>query len=140
MTVKWVFSEKQENEKVTKKARLVARGYEELFDEQTDSPTCNKETLRIVLSIIASKNWSLNALDIKAAFLQGKSLDRDIFLKPPREANSSGKLWKLNRCVYGLDDASRCWYFRVKEELVAYGCKCSKYDSALFTFHDETVS
>ena len=132
ITVKWVFSEKKSDEKVIKKARLVARGYEELTETQTDSPTADKMSSRIALSIIASKGWKINVLDIKAAFLQGQNLDREIYLKPPKEAQCSGKLWRLKRCVYGLNDASRFWYLRVKEELTRLECQKSKYDSALF--------
>ena len=121
-----------------KKARLVARGFEEFnVDLPTDSPTCNKESLRTVISVISSKGWDINSLDVKAAFLQGKEIDRDVCLKPPKEAKCPGILWKLNRCVYGLDDASRFWYFRMKEELNKLECKNSKLDPALFISYNE---
>ena len=35
---------------------------------------------------------------------------------PPKEANTLN-IWKLQKCVYGLADASRYWYLRVREEL-----------------------
>ena len=28
-------------------------------------------------------------MDIKTAFLQGKSIERDVFIKPPKEANTN---------------------------------------------------
>ena len=139
LSVRWVFSEKNVDEKKVRKARLVARGYEELLTTQRDSPTANKESSRVALAIISSKEWDINSLDIKAAFLQGKDLDRDIYLKPPKEAKCPGKLWKLKRCVYGLNDASRFWYFRVKEELNRLGCNSSKYDSSLFIYYTEEL-
>ena len=131
--------EKKVDDKISKKARLVARGYEEITATQTDSPTADKMSSRIALSIIASKGWKMNVLDIKAAFLQGQNLDREIYLKPPKEAQCSGKLWRLKRCVYGLNDASRFWYLRVKEELTRLECQKSKYDSALFMYHTEEL-
>ena len=135
ISVRWVYKEKVDESGSMKKARLVARGYEELNDNiLTDSPTCNKDSLRVVISIIASKEWAVNSLDIKAAFLQGKELDREIYLKPPKEAKDKGKLWKLHRCVYGLNDASRYWYMRVKEELNKSGCKNSKADPSVFYY------
>ena len=139
VTVKWVFSEKEVEGKKIKKARLVARGYQELADTQRDSPCVNKESQRVALAVIASEGWELRSLDVKAAFLQGKELDRDIYLKPPKEAKCPGKLWKLKRCVYGLNDASRFWYFRVKDELTRLGCKVSKLDSSLFTYHTDQL-
>ena len=62
----------------------------------------------MVLMMVALKKWSLNSLDIKTAFLQGKVFDGDAFVIPPSEASvEQGKIWKLNKCVYSLTDASR---------------------------------
>lgn len=140
ISVRWVYKEKVVGSENVKKARLVARGYEEDTDGiVTDSPTGNKDSLRLVISLVASKEWSINSLDIKAAFLQGKELDREIYLMPPKEAKATGKLWKLRRCVYGLNDASRYWYLRVREELLNAECKCSKADPSVFYYHPLTL-
>ena len=137
ISVKWVYKEKIIENKPVKKARLVARGYEEFNSEiLTSSPTCNKDSLRVVLCIIASKCWEINSIDIRAAFLQGKPIDRDIYLKPPKEAKAPGKLWKLNQCVYGLNDASRYWYMRVREELIKFNCYPCKVDPTVFYFYN----
>ena len=119
MSTTWVISEKLCNGSKVTKARLVARGFEEedLNTLKTDSPTCSKESLRLIMAISSAYNWVCHSLDIKAAFLQGNSIEREVFLKPPPEANAKGIAWKLNKCVYGLVDASHSWYFRVKEEL-----------------------
>ena len=61
-------------------------------------------------------------MDIKTVFLQGKLLERQIFMKPPKEANTK-KLWKLGKCVYGLNEASRYWCERVKEEFLKVGMR-----------------
>ena len=44
-------------------------------------------------------------MDIKTTFLQGKLLEREIFMKPPKEVNTQ-KLCKLGKCIYGLNEAS----------------------------------
>ena len=44
-------------------------------------------------------------------------------LKPPVEDNSKGKLWKLNKCVYGLCDASRHWYLKVHNVMIEHGAQ-----------------
>ena len=64
-------------------------------------------------------------MDLKTVFLQGKSIERDVFIKPPKEANTN-KLWKLNTTVYGLCDAPREWYLSVKKELLATWCVKSR--------------
>ena len=106
------------------KARLVARGCEDNeTNVRTDSPTCSKETIRIALSIAASEKWKCNSLDVKAAFLQGNPLTRDIYVKPPKEAKTQN-IWKLQKAVYGLNEASRHWYDRVQDTLIEMGFNC----------------
>ena len=78
ISTKWVITEKAVDGKKKLKARLVARGFEEQAEIQTDSPTCSKEYQRLVLTIMASRGWHCNSNDIKAAFLQGKPIDRDV--------------------------------------------------------------
>ena len=65
--------EKVVNEKEILKARLCARGFEEEQNFRTDSPTCSRERLRL-FCCISSNQWALNSLDVKTAFLQGKTL------------------------------------------------------------------
>ena len=43
---------------------------------------------------------------IKSAFLQGKPVERDVYLNPPKEVHTK-KIWKLHTTVYGLGDAPR---------------------------------
>lgn len=116
------------------RARLVARGFEDIDIYRRDSPTVAKSTLRTVLSIAASKDWVVKTTDIKSAFLQGKEIERNVFLQPPKEAKiRDGKIWKLKRCLYGLNDAARQFYQSVKETMIALGCTQSDLDSALFS-------
>ena len=58
-------------------------------------------------------------MDISTAFLQGKSLGRAVYVKPPTEAGvDDSKCWMLLKGAYGLTDASRMWYDRVNEVLI----------------------
>jgi transposase InsO family protein len=137
ISTRWVCTRKIKGGVVVYKARLVARGFEENSKLlQTDSPTCSKESLRIVLTVISSKSWKLHSMDIKSAFLQGAPMKRNVLIKPPREANTSS-LWKMIRCPYGLADAGRHWYLRLKNVLIELGMSVSKYDQALFTWHHD---
>ena len=72
----------------------------------TDSATCAKESRKILLTILASKKWQCQSIDIKSAFLQGNNIERDVYLRPPKEAGVD------KNCV-----------------------KCSKYDPAVFYWH-----
>ena len=77
-------------------------------DVRKDSPTCGRENVRLLLALTSSCNWRINTMVIKSAFLQGKSIEKDLFIKPPKEANTN-KLWKLKTTVFGLCDAPREW-------------------------------
>ena len=134
---RWIITEKYKDDKKITKARLVARGFEEnSYMMRTDSPTCSKQSLRITMTIIVSNRWKINSLDITTAFLQGDSINRELFLQPPKDVANSGTIWKLKRCIYGLNDAPRAWYLRVKVEMVKLGGEMSIYDQALFTWHE----
>ena len=95
ISVRWVITEKLKGGNRIIKARLVARGFEENFDK-TDSPTCAKDTLRVVMSVIACHGRACHSIDMKAALLQGEPINRDLYIRPPPEFNT-GKLWKLKK-------------------------------------------
>ena len=47
-----------------------------------------------------------------------KEIQQDVYIKPPCEANRpAGKLWKLKKTLYGLNDAARKFYDSIREEL-----------------------
>ena len=134
INTRWVCTRKIKGGKVVMKARLVARGFEENNQHfQKDSPTCSKELLRICLAMISCQGWKLHSLDVKSAFLQGLPMEREVHIRPPKEAKSDC-LWKMLRCPYGLSDAGRHWYLRLKKELLGFGMKSCRYDQAVFVW------
>ena len=80
---------------------------------------------------ICSQGWNVKSFDISAAFLQGEEIDRKVLLRPPPEANCKG-LWLLHKSVYGLGDAPRKFYLKIRKELLSMGMEQSKADPALF--------
>ena len=120
------------------RARLVARGYEEKDDIPSDSPTLDQINLKLIMLIAQAKNMRLVTADVKSAFLQGLPLtEREVVVKPPKEAGlPKNKLWKLRVSLYGLDDASLRFHWKVKQVFKKLGMKQSKYDPALFYDRD----
>ena len=132
ITVRWVITEKFKEGKLDTKARLVARGFEEATNNlRKDSPTCSRESIHLLFIVASSNGWDCNSIDVKSAYLQGDAIDRDIFLKPPSEFDN-GNLWKLKKTVYGLCDAARAWYNRVKSELINLSVQMCTLDNSLF--------
>ena len=97
------------------KARLVARGFQESLKPQSDSPTASKDSFKMLMAVAANSRFKLASVDIRAAFLQSKVLDRDVFIEPPIDIKKQGWIWRLKKPLYGLDDASRKFWLCVKE-------------------------
>ena len=137
---RWVFSEDKENSKgCLLKARLCMRGDTELNTDtiRADSPTAHKDSIKLALAIAANENFEIISADIKSAFLQGKSLNRKVYVLPPSEANNNGKLWLLEKAAYGLIDGSRLFYLELKGKLEKLGMKDVSGDPGMFTMHKD---
>ena len=108
ISLRWVFSQKYKDSGIVCKACIVAKGFEEEPSNELrkDSPTCCKVSFQLVVGIIASNMWTIHSVDVKSAFLHGKEINRDVYVKPPQKAETD-KLWKLKTTVYGLCDAPR---------------------------------
>ena len=134
ISLRWVLKDKVNNEGTTFcKARLCVRGFEEEQDFRKDSPTCSREGIRLFLAVTATNKWELHSIDVKGAFLQGKEIERQVIVRPPREAETDN-LWVLIKCAYGLADAPRSWYLKIRETLIKLGATPSKLDNGIFLF------
>ena len=96
------------------KGRLVAKSFQEKESPQSDSPTMLRESMKMFFSVAANEDFELRKIDIRVAFLQAKQLDRDVFLRPPKDIRKEGMIGKLKKPLYGLNDASRKFWLRVK--------------------------
>ena len=63
-------------------------------------------------------------------------MDREVYLKPA-DVCPSAEVWKLKRCIYGLNDAPRAWYDRVRQEMTQLGATISAFDNAMFLWHSD---
>ena len=137
---RWVVTEHEDTSKgYNLKTRLCMRGDREkdVDSIRADSPTAHKDALKLALAIAANERFDITAADIKSAFLQGRTLERDVYVIPPPEANQDGKLWLLNKAAYGLIDGSRLFYLQLKAKLEKVGMREVSGNSALFTMHSD---
>ena len=117
---RWVITEKEKHDgqKVLVKACLVARGFQEQEKVQSDSPTAQKDSLRLFLVMSALINIEvLKSIDISAAFLQAEDLKRNLYIEPPKDLKEDGVVWRLKKPLYGLNDAGRRFWLRIKKIL-----------------------
>ena len=78
------------------------------------------------------KAWNFRIIDIKTAFLQSFSLQREVYLQPPMNYAPDGTIWRLRKAVYGLADASRQWHLRASHELKKLGFLQSQEEPCVF--------
>ncbi len=48
-------------------------------------------------TVAANEDFELRKIDIRAAFLQAKQFDRDLFQKPPKDIKKEKIIWKLKK-------------------------------------------
>jgi histone deacetylase 1/2 len=141
ISCKWVYKVKKKVDGSIDcyKARLVAKGLKQRYGidyEDTFSPVVKAATIRLILSIVVSRGWSLRQLDVQNAFLHG-ILDEEVYMYQPPGYEVKGKkifVCKLDKALYGLKQAPRAWYARLCSKLIQLGFKPSKGDTSLLYY------
>ena len=92
--MKWVYKTKyNEHEKIDKyKDRLVAKGYSQKYGVdyiEVFAPVARMDTIRMIIALVAQKNWTIFQLDVKSAFLHGE-LSEDVYVEQPRGYEKKG--------------------------------------------------
>ncbi|CAI7762914.1 unnamed protein product [Closterium sp. NIES-54] len=126
------------------KARYVSRGFSQRQGVdyfQTFSLTSKMTTLRVLLHVIAQRDYELHSLDFITAFLRG-SLHKEIWLhRPPgfTESFPAGTQWSLRRLVYGLRQAPREWHDTLRTTVAALGFAPTTANPSLFLRTDTSL-
>ncbi|CAH9135323.1 unnamed protein product, partial [Cuscuta epithymum] len=136
---KWVFKTKLDpNGNIERyKARLVAKGYtqrEGVDYQETFSPVSRKDSLRVVMALVAHFDLELHQMDVKTAFLNG-DLHEDVYMIQPEGYVSKGQehlVCKLKKSIYGLKQASRQWYLKFDEVMKSNGFIKNKVDQCTY--------
>ncbi|KAE8718737.1 hypothetical protein F3Y22_tig00109992pilonHSYRG00051 [Hibiscus syriacus] len=125
---KWVFKIKRNGDDQVERyhARLVVKGYaqkEGVDFNEIFSHVVRLTAVRVVLANCATLNLHLEQLDVKTAFLHG-NLEEEIYMLQPEgfeEKEKKNLVCRLNKSLYGLKRASRCWYKRFDSFIMCLG-------------------
>jgi len=133
---KWVFKTKKNADGTLERyrARAVAKGYSQVsgFDfEDTFAPVIRYESLRFLLAICAKNQWRRRQFDVKSAFLY-RELKEEVYMQPPSGFSDGDKVWKLNRCLYGLKQSANEWYAPFARFLTTTGFTAVTFDPCMF--------
>eukprot|EP00253_Pinus_taeda_P001515 PITA_01515 len=109
-------------------------------------------SIRLVLSLVASFKWEVHQMDVKSAFLNG-DLHEEICMEQPTGfiQRDSGLVCRLKKSLYGLKQAPRAWYAkmdrfpletgfsRCHSDNTVYTKKVGKYLMILFLYVDDLI-
>ena len=92
-----------------------------------------------MLALATYRDLEIMQFDVKTAFLHGV-LEEEVFMKIPEglsdfcnvNNNKSDLVCKLNKSLYGLKQASRCWRNTFKTYLSVYNFTCCDAESSIF--------
>lgn len=119
------------------KARIVVRGdwqIEGVDFFEVFAPTAKLASLRIVLHLAGVYGLHVEQVDFVTAFLNG-DLEEDIFMRQVpgyEDPSRPTHVCKLNKALYGLRQAPRQWFAKLKEALESMSFTQSRSDLSIF--------
>ncbi|CAI7730262.1 unnamed protein product, partial [Closterium sp. NIES-54] len=117
------------------KSRLVAKGYqqkEKVEYKELFAPVVKPMTLRTLLAGATIKGWVVKQMDVTTAFLNGV-IEEEIFMAQPEGFDDgSGRVLRLKKALYGVKQAPRQCYLKLRGVLEEIGFTPSTVDHSLF--------
>ena len=97
----------------------------DLTEVPSDSPTLSAASEALIKQWVASHKYRLISGDIKTAFLSGDKDIRNIFISPSDDVRllnlDHETVLRLRKAVYGLVNAPKKWWDRLKTSLIEHG-------------------
>lgn len=120
------------------KARLVGDGKTQQVGidcGETFSPVVKPATIRTVLSLSLSKNWSIHQLDVKNVFLH-EELKETVYMHQPMGLRDPVHPYVclLRKSLYELKQALWACYKRFADYVSSIGFSKNKSDNSLFIY------
>ena len=116
------------------KCRLVVQEFwqvEGVHYTEKYSPTPATASIRMILAMAAAKDEELRHFNAEQAFLKA-DIDEEIYIEIPEEFQEfRGAVRRLNKAIYGLVQAGRCWNNKFCD-MTAIGFEHARVDPCVF--------
>ena len=106
---------------------------------RTDALVAPQVFIYMLFSYAVNHDWTVWTWDVKDAFLTGKMVNREIYVRPPREGIPGvpwGALIQLLIGAFGLAESPRLWWLQLLSILRELGFTLISCFSASFVLYD----
>ncbi|GJR42398.1 putative ribonuclease H-like domain-containing protein [Tanacetum coccineum] len=103
--------------------------YDEIF-----APIARIEAIRLFLAYASFKDFVVYQMDVKSAFLYDK-IEEEVYVYQPlgfEDLEFPDRVYKVEKALYGLHQASRAWYETLSTYLLDNGFQKGTIDKTLF--------
>ncbi|KAH9182937.1 hypothetical protein AeNC1_015087 [Aphanomyces euteiches] len=134
---KWVFKRKDmPGGEKSFKARVVIKGCaqrEGLDYDETYAPAVRGDSLRLTLAVVTHRGMKCRQGDATNAYIHADSDQTLHMAMPDGFDDNSGRVWAIDKALYGMKQSVLMWYLHFKDILVADGFKPTISDGCVFT-------
>ena len=142
--IHFVFDRKYNKDGTIKKhkARAVAAGNRQIQGidySETFAPCTRFATFRLFFAIVAATHLTTASFDVKTAYLNA-GLEEEVYVMPPPvfpdeslDPAYVGKVFRLQRALYGLRQAGREWFLKLLNTMKSLGFEQSLADPGIYT-------
>ena len=138
ISIKQVYKIKKNDDKsLTYKARLVARGFKQIYGLEYNekfAAVIKQQAFKIIFAIATIKGYIIWKIDIKSAFTHGDLAETIYIIQPEGfiDSHYPEKVLLLNKALYGLKQSANVWYTRLSKEIIQLGFIQLYADSCIY--------
>ncbi|GJV26788.1 putative ribonuclease H-like domain-containing protein [Tanacetum coccineum] len=111
-----------------------AMGTKWIYRNKKDEKVARIEAIRLFLAYASFKDFVVYQMDVKSEFLYGK-IEEEVYVYQPlgfEDPEFPDKVYKVEKALYGLHQASRAWYETLSTYLLDNGFQRGQIDKTLF--------
>ena len=71
----------------------------------------------MIVALSTLYGWTPQHLDVKTAFFYGELIE-DLYMYLPDGYSNELQIVKLEKSIYGLKQADRCWFNKLRQHLI----------------------